>query len=49
MKCDYGICTNDATTEGFVWTRDSESVSVNACDTHKEESGFFERSKENKN
>ncbi|MCR6856713.1 hypothetical protein P5G86_31275 [Paenibacillus jamilae] len=46
-KCNYVGCKNDATTKGFVLSRDSQGrkhlpTDVYACDKHKKSSSFFE-------
>lgn len=46
-KCHYVGCKNDATTKGFVLSRDSKGrkhlpTDVYACDKHKKSSSFFE-------
>jgi hypothetical protein len=41
-KCNYGDCEKEATTKGFVLTRENHFVDVVACDEHKKLNSFFE-------
>lgn len=46
-NCEYGNCSNDATTRGFVVLRGKnqdgtiKTHDVYSCDLHKDKGGFF--------